>query len=135
MEFRTLGMLEVWDDGRRLELGKGRQRALLALLLLHANETVSTDRLVDSLWGEAAPATAPKVIHGYVSQLRRSLSADAMGPRGAEYGLRVEQRDAGEFERLLGVARWESPADAARTLRTALALWRGPPYADVEYEP
>src|SRR5436305_9655195 len=115
MEFRVLGLLEVWDDGRALELGRGRQRALLALLLLHANETVSTDRLVDALWGEAAPATAPKVIQGYVSQLRRTLAADAIVTHGAGYRLQVDQTDAAEFERLLGSARAQSPAGAART--------------------
>ena len=71
MEFHVLGPLEVVRHGRTLELGAGKQRTLLAVLLLHANEVVSTDRLIDALWGEQAPATAPKIVQGYVSRLRK----------------------------------------------------------------
>ena len=60
MEFRILGSLEVLDEGREVALGGSKQRALLAVLLLHANETLSTDRLIDELWGETPPATAAK---------------------------------------------------------------------------
>ena len=60
MEFRLLGPLEVIERRRALDLGPGKQRALLAMLLLHANEVVSTERLIDELWGEAPPATAPR---------------------------------------------------------------------------
>ncbi len=134
MQFRTLGMLEVWDDGRQVPLGQGRQRALLALLLLHPNEVVSIDRLIEDFWGEQAPPSAPKVIQGYVSQLRRVLPPDAIVTRGSGYLLRVFDTDAAEFERLLSGARSEDPADAARTLRAALGLWRGRALADVEYE-
>jgi DNA-binding SARP family transcriptional activator/streptogramin lyase len=134
MQFRTLGMLEVWDDGRQLPLGPGRQRAFLALLLLHPNEVVSLERLIEDFWGERAPPSAPKVIQGYVSQLRRALPPEAIRTHGSGYLLHVTDTDAAEFERLLARARAEDPADAARTLRAALALWRGRPLADVEYE-
>jgi YVTN family beta-propeller protein len=134
MQFRTLGMLEVWDDGRQLPLGQGRQRAFLVLLLLHPNEVVSLERLIEDFWGEHAPPSAPKVIQGYVSQLRRALPPEAITTHGSGYLLRVTDTDALEFERLLARARAEDPADAARTLRAALALWRGRPLADVEYE-
>src|SRR3989442_15831026 len=75
MEFRILGPLEVSSEGRVLSLGGAQQRALLAILLLHPNEVVSVDRLIDELWGERPPATAAKVVHVYVSQLRKALRA------------------------------------------------------------
>jgi YVTN family beta-propeller protein len=134
MQFRTLGMLEVWDDGRQLQLGQGRQRALLAFLVVHANEVVSTDRLIEGLWGDQAPSTASKVVQGYVSQLRRALPPEAILTQGSGYLLRVLDTDAAEFERLLSAARTEEPAEAATTLRAALDLWRGRPLADVEYD-
>jgi pimeloyl-ACP methyl ester carboxylesterase len=82
-------MLEVWDDGRQLRLAQGRQRALLALLLLHQNEVVSIERLIEDFWGEHAPPSAPKVIQGYVSQLRRALPPEAIETHGSGYLLRV----------------------------------------------
>ena len=83
MEFHVLGPLEIVRQGRTLELGAGKQRTLLAVLLLHANEVVSTDRLIDALWGEQAPATAPKIVQGYVSRLRKvARAARAAGPVG-----------------------------------------------------
>ena len=78
MEFRILGPLEVVEDGRRLDLGGPKQRALLAALLLRANEVVSQDALIDDLWGESPPATAAKTLQAYVSRLRKAL-ADAEG--------------------------------------------------------
>ncbi len=80
MEFLILGPLEARVDGRALALGGAKQRVLLALLLLHRNEVVSTDRLIDGLWGEAPPATAVKVVQVYVSRLRRLLVAVGAGP-------------------------------------------------------
>jgi DNA-binding SARP family transcriptional activator len=77
--------LAAWDGGRELGLGSGRQRALLALLALHANRPVSSDRLLDALWEGEPPATAQKVLQGYVSQLRRALPADAIVTRGSTY--------------------------------------------------
>ncbi|MCW3018035.1 MAG: extracellular solute-binding protein [Solirubrobacterales bacterium] len=134
MELRILGPLEAWEGGSQLSLPSGRQRALLALLLLHAGEAVSSERLIDLFWEGQPPATAAKVVQGYVSQLRRALPEGAIETRGSGYLLRVGETDAAEFERLLDRARDQAPGEAARTLRSALALWRGPPLADVEYE-
>ena len=74
LEFRILGELEVVDGGRRLDLGGAKQRAVLAILLLRRGEAVSSDRLIDELWGERPPATVAKSLHVYVSQLRKELS-------------------------------------------------------------
>jgi DNA-binding SARP family transcriptional activator len=135
-----LGPLEVLDAGGRIPLGGPKQRALLAVLLLHANEVVSVDRLADELWGERPPASAPKLVQGYVSALRRLLHGNGGGrgpletrPRG--YVLRLEgsdELDLYAFERLAAEARAAAePAVAAGRLREALALWRGPVLADV----
>src|SRR5262245_28029061 len=121
MEYHVLGPLEVVRDGRTLELGAGKQRTLLAALLLNANEVVSTDRLIDALWGDQVPATAPKIVQGYVSRLRRVLDGDderpeQIGPprgegalltRSPGYVLRVEegQLDSARFATLLTQAR------------------------------
>ena len=75
------------------------------LLLLHAGEVVSKDRLIDGLWGERPPRSAAKVLQGYVSELRRTLPAEAIVTRGSGYLLRAVETDAGDFERLLAVLR------------------------------
>src|SRR5262245_19615194 len=75
MEFRILGPIEVVDGERALALGPSKQRAVLAILLLHLNEVVSRDRLIEDLWGERAPATAATALHGYVSHLRKVLES------------------------------------------------------------
>jgi DNA-binding SARP family transcriptional activator len=138
VEFRVLGPLEVLDDGRPLDLGAPRQRALFAFLLLHANEVVSTDRLSEALWPEGIPRTAGKAIQVYVSALRKALGGarDALETRGSGYLLRVApgELDLHEFERLLARAVGEDATARAATLREALALWRGAPLADFEYE-
>jgi DNA-binding SARP family transcriptional activator/streptogramin lyase len=134
VKFLVLGPIEASLDGRELEIGAGRQRALLALLLLHAGEVLSLDRIVEDLWGEQAPPSAAKVVQGYVSQLRRALAPDVIVTRGSGYVLHDAETDAVDFERLLERSRGEEPREAARTLRAALGLWRGRPYADVEYE-
>jgi DNA-binding SARP family transcriptional activator/DNA-binding beta-propeller fold protein YncE len=146
MEFRILGPLEVCEDGRPLPLGGGRQRALLALLLLHRNEVVATERLIDELWGERPPETVAKVLQGYVSQLRRVLEHDGGEPRRLltrppGYLLRLEpgELDAERFEQLVAQARRAfaggEPAEAAECLRAALALFRGSPLAEFAFEP
>jgi DNA-binding SARP family transcriptional activator len=138
VEFRVLGPLEVLDAGRPLELGPPRQRALLAFLLLHANEVVSTDRLAEALWPAEIPRTAAKAIQVYVSALRKVLGSarDRLETRGPGYALRVAsgELDLHEFERLLARSRDEDAPARAATLREALALWRGAPLADFEYE-
>jgi len=132
--------LEVLDDGRRVELAGGRQRTLLALLLLHPNEVVSSDRLIDGVWGERPPATAPKVLQNAVSQLRRSLGDDLIVTRAPGYLLRVEPEaiDARRFESRLEEGRDAIAAgrakEAVEILREALALWRGRPLDDFAYE-
>src|SRR5687767_9001051 len=76
MDFRILGPLQVLDQGRVVALGGGKQRALLGLLLLHANETLATERLIDELWAQP-PAAAGKTVHVYVSRLRKALAVGA----------------------------------------------------------
>jgi DNA-binding SARP family transcriptional activator/ABC-type branched-subunit amino acid transport system substrate-binding protein len=135
MRFLVLGPIEVYENGRELELGTGRQRAVLAHLLLHTNEAVSPDRLIDDLWGPTPPATAAKILQGYVSQLRRVLGQETIVTRPSGYVLQAAETDAREFEHQLDASSGMEPRNAARQLRSALALWRGRPYADVEYEP
>jgi len=141
IEFRILGPFEVSERGQPLEVGAGKQRALLALLVLHAGEVVSTDRLIDALWGERPPASALNSVHIYVSRLRKALGNGRLETRGHGYRLALEpeQLDLARFERLLGEGRGllaEGEAErAAEALRNALALWRGPPLSDFESEP
>src|SRR3954452_18783884 len=103
MEFRILGPLEVVDGDRSVPLGGGRQRALLALLLTRPNEVVSTDRLVDQLWGAHPPKTALNTVQYYVSQLRKSLGPDRIvtRPPGYEILVRAGELDLERFETLL----------------------------------
>jgi len=137
MDFRLLGPLEVVDHDRLLTLGGGRQRSLFAVLLLHANEVVSNDRLIDALWGERPPPTAAKTVQVYVSRLRKELGEGRLLTRAPGYLLSVERSelDLGRFERLVEEARGADPANAGESLRRALALWRGPALADLAYEP
>jgi DNA-binding SARP family transcriptional activator len=136
MEFRLLGPLEVLDRDRVLAIGAGHQRALLAMLLLHANEIVSADRLIDALWGAEPPPTAAKTVQVYVSRLRKELGDGRLLTRAPGYALQVDRSelDLAEFESLLGEAQRSEPTRAADTLRRALALWRGPALADLAYE-
>lgn len=135
MRFLVLGPIEAHVDGRAVDLGAGRQRALLAVLLLHAGEVVSGDRLIEELWNGKAPVTAAKVVQGYVSQLRRALPAETIVTRGSGYLLRADEIDAADLERALETAANGDARVAAQSLRDGLALWRGRPYADVQYEP
>src|SRR5918994_6642060 len=104
MEFAILGPLDVRDRGRAVPLGGSKQRRLLGVLLLHANEPVSVDRLVDELWGETPAARAPKLVQGYVSALRKALGADRIVTRPPGYLVHVEagELDLDEFDRLAG---------------------------------
>jgi DNA-binding SARP family transcriptional activator len=137
MEFRLLGPLEISREGEQLALGGSKQRSLLAILLLHANQVVSADRLTDELWGAEPPATAWKSIQVYVSRLRKELGARRLVTRTPGYLLQVERSelDLARFEQLLGEASEADPVGAARMLREALELWRGPALADLAYEP
>jgi peptide/nickel transport system substrate-binding protein len=140
-EFRILGPFEARKNGRALEIGAGKQRALLAFLLLDAGAVVSTDRLIDALWGERPPASALNSVHVYVSQLRKVLGEGCLLTRGHGYllALEPEQVDLGRFERMLGEGRELLAAGeatrASGVLQAALALWRGPPLADLASEP
>src|SRR5947209_5001625 len=111
MEFRILGPLEVLDEGRALTLGGAKQRGLLAVLLLHANEVVSSDRLIDELWGEHVPTTAAKTIQVYVSHLRKAIGPGVLVTRAPGYLLRLDpaQLDLHRFEALLREARATRP--------------------------
>jgi DNA-binding SARP family transcriptional activator len=137
MDFRLLGPLEVVEHDRSVVLGGVKQRALLAVLLLHANDVVSTERLVDEVWGESPPATVAKSIQVYVSRLRRQLGEGRLVTRAPGYLLRVDpsEFDVACFERLAAEAQDAQPEVAGEKLRRALALWRGPPLADLAYEP
>jgi DNA-binding SARP family transcriptional activator len=144
MEYRILGPLEVSDGDDTLQLRGRRQRALLALLLLHANEVISSERLLDELWGAEPPESGTTALQVRISQLRKTLEGfgnpGVLVTRAPGYMLRIDDEliDARRFERLLGdgraaLARGE-PAVAASILRDALALWRGPALADVAGE-
>jgi predicted ATPase/DNA-binding SARP family transcriptional activator/class 3 adenylate cyclase len=138
MEFRVLGPLEVIRDGRRVALGGAKPRGALALLLLHAGEPVSAERLAVALWGEDAPASAIKTVQVHVSRLRKALGEpERLVTRPAGYLLRLEadELDLARFERAVADGRAALEAGdahrAATLLREALALWRGPALADV----
>jgi DNA-binding SARP family transcriptional activator len=142
MEYRILGPLEVRHADRVIPLRGARQRELLAVLLLHANEIVSSDRLIDDLWEGDPPPTATKMIQNGVSQLRKLLELDRVGKgerlvtRSPGYLLRIGpgELDSDRFERLVAEGRRELAARdygvAAERLTEALALWRGPALGD-----
>jgi DNA-binding SARP family transcriptional activator len=144
MRFLILGPLEAYDGDRKVPLGGTKQRALLAMLLLHSNEVVSSDRLIDALWTGAAFQDAAKALTVAVSRLRKALEPErgpgeagrllVTRPPGYELRLDVEQLDLHRFERLVADSRRADPHTAARLLRDALALWRGAPLADLAYE-
>ena len=122
MEFRILGPLEVVENGSVLDIGGAKPRALLAVLLLRANEVVSTDRLLDALWEDWPPERAHKALQVYVSQLRKTLGRERIETREPGYMLGVAdvELDLQHFQRLAGEGRLED----------ALALWRGEPLAE-----
>src|SRR5436190_6466440 len=139
MEFGVLGPFAVRDGGP-VAIPRGKPTAVLLALLLHRNEVVSSERLIDDVWGETAPRTANKTLQLYVSQLRKMLPSGVLVTQPASgYILRVsdDEIDAGRFERLLADGRNQLAQDeaikAAQTLRAALALWRGPALAEVAY--
>jgi DNA-binding SARP family transcriptional activator/tetratricopeptide (TPR) repeat protein len=148
VEIRVLGPLEVVVDGAPVALPGHKTRLLLAALVVYAGEVVSTDRLYEILWGARPPASAGNTLQTYIAQLRKALEPGR--PRGEagrvlvtrEPGylleLEPEELDAGRFERLARSGRnalHDAPGEAAATLRAALSLWRGDPFAHVTYEP
>ena len=136
LEFRILGPLEVLGDAGPVRVGSSKQRALLGALLLHPNETLSTARLVDAIWGERPPATAEKLVQGYVHALRKQLGDGVLQTSAPGYRLNVDRRslDVAEFERLREEARNAALPQAVEVRRQALALWRGPALGDVVIE-
>ncbi len=141
LDFRILGAFEVVDGDRTVVLGGPQQRALLAVLVLRRGDIVSSDRLIDELWDGRPPATAAKIVQGYVSHLRKALGEDALLTRTGGYQLAAtpEQVDAERFAQLAAEGRHSlsaGDASAARQqLSTALAVWRGEALADLAYEP
>lgn len=136
LEFKILGPLEVATAEGPLALQGQKQRALLGLLLMHVGEVVSIDRLTDALWGEQPPRTATTSLQNMVVQLRKLLGPDRVITRSPGYALRLErdELDLARFETLVEQAKAAEPADRARKLRDALALWRGPPLAEFAFE-
>jgi DNA-binding SARP family transcriptional activator len=148
MDFNILGPIEAIEGDRPLALAGAKQRALLGMLLLHANEPVSSDRLIEALWGGDARDEAVKSLQMAVSRLRKALDAGGAAGAGGElivtrspgYELRVDpqQLDVARFEDLVSQGRRVLAAGDARAARQhfdrALGLWRGPPLADLAYE-
>jgi DNA-binding SARP family transcriptional activator len=141
VRFRILGQLEVEGPAGEIRLGGAKQRALLALLLLHANEVVPTGTLIELLWTEAPPADAAKALQVQVSRLRRALEADVLRTRPGGYLLEVDpgKFDLRRFEELAATGRellGQGDAAAARgTLNEALELWHGAPLAEFAANP
>jgi DNA-binding SARP family transcriptional activator/ABC-type branched-subunit amino acid transport system substrate-binding protein len=140
VEFGLLGLLEVVDGHEGVTVGRGKESSLLAILLLHANEPVSADRLIRELWGERSPENAAKSVQQYVSRLRKSLGAERLLTTPGGYVLQVEpdELDCDRFQRLAteGRSALESgdAKSADRLLSTALGLWRAPALADFRYD-
>jgi DNA-binding SARP family transcriptional activator len=145
MRFRVLGPLEFFDGTCWTGLPSAKQRSLLAFLLIHADQVVTPDRLVEELWGQRAPRSAPNLVQQYVMRLRRLLGQTPAGPvvtRPGGYALVLtdaDELDAGRFTRLLADGqRWlraGEPERAAAVLTEALRLWRGDALADVAATP
>ena len=140
MEFRILGPVEAWDGGRAITLGGPKPRALLAVLLLHANEIVPADRLIDDVWGEDSPEDAAAALRVNVSRLRKSLPQDVLTTRSPGYVVWVEPDalDLHRFERLVDEGRSllarDLTVDGSKRFHEALSLWRGSALADFAYE-
>jgi DNA-binding SARP family transcriptional activator len=137
LTYGILGPLEVERDGSPVRVTAPRQRATLAILLLHANRVVSVDELAEALYAGAPPVTAVTQVQRQISELRKALGGEAAietRPPGYVLRLAPDALDLHRFERLVAQARGADPAAAAGLLRDALALWRGAPLADVGYE-
>jgi len=137
MEFRILGSLQVLDGDTPVEIAGTKQRAVLALLILRANEVVGSERLIDELWGDHVPQNAAGALHNHVSRLRKALGPDVLARREWGYVLRTppETIDLRRFESLLVQAEPLPARERAAKLAEALALWTGPPLAGLTGEP
>ena len=140
VQFSILGPLEIRRDGAPVQLAGDRQRALLAFLLLHAGEVVSTELLAEELWGEEPRAAAARLVETHVDSLRRVIGRDALAARFPGYLVRVEDDDLDlrRFEGLVEDGRAALAAGQAQQaslrLHEALQLWRGPALADFRRE-
>jgi DNA-binding SARP family transcriptional activator len=136
--FQILGPVTVVDScGKDVTPRSAHRRALLADLIIHANQVMSVDRLLDDLWGTSPPLTARSSLHNLVSQLRKTLGAETVITRGPGYAILIqpEQLDSVCFERLVHRASGQEPRNRVPTLGDALALWQGDqPLLDVLYE-
>lgn len=142
MRLRILGPLEIWQGDRHVPIPAPKQRALLAALVLRANQTVSTDELIERIWGDHPPQSARLTLQGYVLRLRRILqghggqSMIVTQPSGYQLSIQPEALDLHHFDRLISdadqAAEIEDLEAEARHLRAALELWRGQPLADVD---
>ena len=140
VQFRVLGPLEVDAGDGPIPLGGPKQRAVLANLLIRANQVVPADTLIDALWGDDSPDKARNTLQTYVSNLRRPLGDDRLQGRPPGYVLRLEpiELDADRFDSLVREARKTLPVDptiAASMLEDALRMWRGPALADLADQP
>jgi DNA-binding SARP family transcriptional activator len=140
MELRVLGPLEVLRDGEPVRIPGAKERALLALLVIHRGQVVSTDQLIDQLWGEDLPDNPANALQAVVSRLRRVLDGDrVIVTRKPGYALQLQAGaiDAARFEDFIRrgtrLGR-DDPGRASELLTEALSLWRGSPYADLAYE-
>jgi DNA-binding SARP family transcriptional activator len=141
VDFRVLGLLEVRDGGRQLGLPRGKERALLALLIAHANGPVSVDRIVEELWAQQPPENAAKAVQTYVSRLRSQLGRERIRTTPAGYQLQAwedDDIDAECFIRLRNEGHERLDAGdsegADELLSRALGLWRGQAYADFRFD-
>jgi DNA-binding SARP family transcriptional activator len=137
LEFRVLGPLEVRRDGELIAIPAPKQRALLGLLLLRANEAVPQDELIDQLWGEDAPPTARASLQNQVHALRKLLGYEVLERQPAGYVVHVEpeQLDLARFEHLVAEGRRAEPRVRVAKLRDALSFWRGPALVEFPNEP
>jgi DNA-binding SARP family transcriptional activator len=141
MRVQVLGPFHLEDGGRRIAIGGVRQRAVLANLVLRANEVVPSEQLLVELWGEDSPPGAANALQAAISRLRRVLPAGRLVTTAPGYMLRVfpAELDAAQFEQLIFEGRDAltagAAAEAVQLLDQAMTLWRGPPLADFRYEP
>jgi len=140
MDFRVLGPLTARDADRELKLGGYRQQLVLAVLLLHADHELSTEWLVDAVWGDEPPRSARKTLQAYISRLRQTLGEGAIVGSQHRYMIHLAE---GELDSLAfedfsdrgSKLALSNPAAAADLLAKALSLWRGMPFGDLGYEP
>lgn len=137
LDVHLLGPIEVLREREPVELPGGRALSLLAVLALRVGQAIPADRLIDELWGGEPPATARTLLQGFVSKLRKALGAEVIETTGTGYRLALadEAVDAHRFRVMLEASQNVDGRDGESRLTDALDLWRGPPLADVTYEP